>query len=60
MKKLFALILALVMIMTAASVAMAEDLPTITIMFHGSNVTDDTAVLEAVNDYIADKVGAKQ
>ena len=59
MKKLFALILALVMIMTAASVAMAEDLPTITIMFHGSNVTDDTAVLEAVNAYIADKVGAK-
>lgn len=59
MKKLFALILALAMILTAASVAMAEDLPTITIMFHGSNVTDDTAVLEAVNAYIADKVGAK-
>ena len=59
MKKLFALILALVMALTACSFALAEDLPTITIMFHGSNVTDDTAVLEAVNEYIADKVGAK-
>ena len=59
MKKLFCLILALAMALSMASFAMAEDLPTITIMFHGSNVTDDTAVLEAVNDYIADKVGAK-
>ena len=59
MKKVFALILALAMILTASSFALAEDLPTITIMFHGSNVTDDTAVLEAVNEYIADKVGAK-
>ena len=59
MKKLFALILAVAMILTASSFALAEDLPTITIMFHGSNVTDDTAVLEAVNEYIADKVGAK-
>lgn len=59
MKKLFALILAFAMLLTAASFAMAEDLPTITIMFHGSNVTDDSAVLEAVNEYIADKVGAK-
>ncbi len=59
MKKLLALILALAMILVASSFALAEDLPTITIMFHGSNVTDDTAVLEAVNEYIADKVGAK-
>ena len=59
MKKLFALMLALVMALTACSFALAEDLPTITIMFHGSNVTDDSAVLEAVNAYIADKVGAK-
>ena len=59
MKKLLALILALAMILVASSFALAEDLPTITIMFHGSNVTDDTAVLEAVNAYIADKVGAK-
>ena len=59
MKKVFALILALAMILTASGFALAEELPTITIMFHGSNVTDDTAVLEAVNEYIADKVGAK-
>ena len=59
MKKLLALILALTMILTASSLVLAEELPTITIMFHGSNVTDDTAVLEAVNEYIADKVGAK-
>ncbi len=59
MKKVFALLVALAMILTASSFALAEELPTITIMFHGSNVTDDTAVLEAVNDYIADKVGAK-
>ena len=59
MKKIFALLLALAMVLTASSFALAEELPTITIMFHGSNVTDDTAVLEAVNAYIADKVGAK-
>ena len=59
MKKVFALLVALAMILTASGFALAEELPTITIMFHGSNVTDDTAVLEAVNDYIADKVGAK-
>ena len=59
MKKLLALLMAVAMLLTAANFALAEDLPTITIMFHGSNVTDDTAVLEAVNDYIADKVGAK-
>lgn len=59
MKKLLSLVLALAMILSVAGFAFAEDLPTITIMFHGSNVTDDTAVLEAVNAYIADKVGAK-
>ena len=59
MKKILALVLALAMMLSMASFAMAEDLPTITIMFHGSNVADDTAVLEAVNEYIADKVGAK-
>ena len=59
MKKVFALILALAMILTASSFALAEELPVITIMFCGSNVTDDSAVLEAVNEYIADKVGAK-
>ena len=59
MRKLFCLILSLAMILSLCSMAQADDLPTITIMFHGSNVSDDTAVLEAVNEYIADKVGAK-
>ncbi len=59
MKKILALVLALAMALSMASFAAAEDLPTITIMFHGSNVADDAAVLEAVNEYIADKVGAK-
>lgn len=59
MKKYLALVLALAMLLTSVSFAMAAELPTITIMFHGSNVTDDTAVLEAVNAYIADRVGAK-
>ncbi|NLO86076.1 MAG: ABC transporter substrate-binding protein [Clostridiales bacterium] len=59
MKKFLALILAITMVLGMASFAVAEDLPTITVMFHGSNVTDDTAVIEAVNAYIADKVGAK-
>lgn len=59
MKKTLSLVLALVMLMSVCSFAAAEDLPTITIMFHGSNVADDSAVLEKVNEYIADKVGAK-
>ncbi len=59
MKKILALVLTLAMLVSMASFAVADELPTITIMFHGSNVTDDTAVLEAVNEYIADKVGAK-
>lgn len=59
MKKFLAMVLALTMLLGMVSFASAEELPTITIMFHGSNVTDDTAVLEKVNEYIADKVGAK-
>lgn len=59
MKKILALILALTMVLSVASFAAADELPVITIMFHGSNVTDDSAVLEKVNEYIADKVGAK-
>ena len=59
MKKFLSLILTLALVLAACSFAAADDLPTITIMFHGSNVTDDTAVLEKVNEYIADKVGAK-
>ena len=59
MKKFLALILTLAMVLSVCSFAAADDLPTITIMFHGSNVSDDSAVLEKVNEYIADKVGAK-
>lgn len=59
MKKFLALFLAVCMLLSVASFAVADELPTITIMFHGSNVTDDSAVLEKVNEYIADKVGAK-
>ena len=59
MKKLISLFLALAMVLTLCAVASADELPTITIMFHGSNVSDDSAVLEKVNEYIADKVGAK-
>jgi len=59
MKKILSLMLALVLALSLGGLAHADDLPTITIMFHGSNVSDDTAVLEKVNEYIADKVGAK-
>ena len=59
MKKFLSVILTLALVLSLCSFAAADDLPTITIMFHGSNVTDDTAVLEKVNEYIADKVGAK-
>ena len=59
MKKVLSLVLALALILGVCGFAQADDLPTITIMFHGSNVTDDSAVLEKVNEYIADKVGAK-
>ncbi len=58
MKKLLALFLAVAMLMATASFSIAEDLPTITIMFHGSNVTDDTAVIEALNEYVSEQIGA--
>ncbi len=59
MKRILSLILAATMLLALACTAAADDLPTITIMFHGSSVTDDSAVLEKVNEYIADKVGAR-
>ena len=59
MKRFLSLVLSLTLILGLCGFARADDLPVITIMFHGSNVTDDTAVLEKVNEYIADKVGAK-
>ena len=45
MKKFLASFLSLAMLLSMASFAVADELPTITIMFHGSNVTDDTEVL---------------
>ncbi|MBQ8161109.1 MAG: ABC transporter substrate-binding protein [Clostridia bacterium] len=59
MKKILSIMLALAMALSLCSFSQAADLPVITILFHGSNVSDDTAVLERVNEYIADKVGAK-
>jgi putative aldouronate transport system substrate-binding protein len=59
MKRFLSLLLTLALVLGLCGFAQAESLPTITIMFHGSNVTDDSAVLEKVNEYIADKVGAK-
>ena len=59
MKRFLSLLLSLALILSLCAAAHADDLPTITIMFHGSNVSDDSAVLEKVNEYIADKVGAK-
>ncbi len=59
MKKFVSLFLTLVLLVSACAAGLADDLPVITIMFHGSNVSDDSAVLEKVNEYIADKVGAR-
>ncbi len=59
MKRFLALFLSLAMLLGCVSFAAADELPTITLMLHGSNVSDDKAVLEAVNEYIKDKVGAK-
>ena len=59
MKRIVSLFLTLALVLSLVTVVHADELPTITIMFHGSNVSDDSAVLEKVNEYIADKVGAK-
>ena len=59
MRKLISLILALALILSLCSFAQADDLPTITIMFHGSNVSDDTAVFDekAVNALVSGDTG---
>lgn len=59
MKKLLAILLSLALMMGAASFALAEEPVTVTVMFHGSNVTDDTAVLEKLNEYLTEKIGVK-
>lgn len=60
MKKVLSLLVALVLMAGVASFASAEALEPValTIMFHGSNVTDDSAVMEKVNAYLAEKINA--
>lgn len=59
MKKLLALVLAVAMLLSVASFASAQEIETITMMHHGSNVTDDTEVLAKLNEYLAEKIGVK-
>ena len=56
MKKLLALILAAVMLLTLVP-AMADDAVEITMLLEGNTVTDDAAVLEKLNAYLAEKIG---
>ena len=56
MKKLLALALAAMMLLFAAA-ALAQDPVEITILLEGNNVTDDSAVLEKLNPYLAEKIG---
>lgn len=59
MKKILALLLTAVMMLGMVSFASAEALEPVTlkIMFHGSNVTDDSAVLATLNPYLQEKIG---
>ena len=56
MKKFLALILAAVMLLSLVP-AMADSPVEITMLLCGCNVTDDTAVLEKLNAYTAEKIG---
>lgn len=59
MKKTLAMLLALTMVLLGlASFASAEELEPVTlkIWFNGSTVTDDAAVMEKVNEYLAEKI----
>ena len=56
MKKILALILAAVMLLTLVP-AMADDAVEITMLLEGGNVTDDAAVLEKLNAYLTEKIG---
>ena len=61
MKKILALFLTLVLVASVCTFAVAEEAlepVTLTIMFHGSNVTDDSAVMEKVNEYLQQKINA--
>ena len=57
MKKLLSLVLAALLIVAALTPALAESPVEITVLFEGCNVTDDTAVLEKLNAYLAEKIG---
>lgn len=57
MKKLLALVLAAMMLIACAIPAMADEPVELTILLEGNNVTDDAAVLEKLNPYLADKIG---
>ena len=62
MKKILSLVLALCMLCGMCAFASAEEAlepVELTIMFHGSNVADDKAVLEKVNEYLGEKINAK-
>ena len=62
MKKVLSLLLTLVLLSGVVAFASAEEAlepVTLTIMFHGSNVTDDSAVMEKVNAYLAEKINAQ-
>jgi putative aldouronate transport system substrate-binding protein len=61
MKKIVSLLLTLVMVMGLVSLAGAETAQTLEpvtlkIWFHGSNVKDDAAVMEKVNEYLKEKL----
>ena len=57
MKKLLSLVLAALLIVAALTPALAESPVEITVLFEGCNVTDDAAVLEQLNAYLAEKIG---
>lgn len=56
MKKILALLLAALMLLSAIP-ALADAPVEITMLLEGNNVTDDAAVLEKLNAYLADKIG---
>ena len=56
MKRMLALLLA-AMLLLAVVPALADEPVEITMLLEGCNVTDDAAVLEQLNDYLAEKIG---